>query len=578
MLSSAIEALYRELLDDLPADRPYKASDLRDASLPEPIAHFLRRILDQRVDAEMEHIRDLPEDWLDLDQAEIGKGLDRLESALRRHAWIPANLWADALGHAVEHVVGFLIRPARTAADFVFDDEEEARSRAAIERRLTYFSAYPYLLEIVAGYFDRKGIDELTRGDFAAVLQRIERELARAYQAEDWVRLIQPIFDVLERVPDYSDRGVPINLLRSFFEAKGASEYVARLDALRSGQRTRHLSREEMTEILIPDDARDAPARPDEAQPGADAAKDVQTVPDAADLPDVETQADRPPETVPSEPEDLFSPLAEEVEAPDAQAPVTEEPEPEEASPVTEAFTPQDQPSVAKKDIPAAPPRIIEEEPDPGTEAARGRGAAAPSHPASASTGEDVPATAPPAGPTGPPPAPAAPAAPPSAKPSDEGPKEKGVPLWMRYQKAPPGPGPTQQHRENRTSGEVQPLWMKFRKASDSKKRPPEPGPKGPGAAAAPAAHPPVRAASPTSRIDVTVLGPAADERDLFIEELFRGDVEAYERVMSRLAEASDWSRASQIIGREVFQPFKVNIYSDPAITFTEAVERRFRR
>ena len=85
---------------------------------------------------------------------------------------------------------------------------------------------------------------------------------------------------------------------------------------------------------------------------------------------------------------------------------------------------------------------------------------------------------------------------------------------------------------------------------------------------------------APTGLIGLehTVLGKrGARNRDLFVQCLFHGKEQAYEAVLQRLEGARDWSEASQTIANEVFLKHQVNIYSPPAVTFTEAVEARYR-
>ncbi len=77
--------------------------------------------------------------------------------------------------------------------------------------------------------------------------------------------------------------------------------------------------------------------------------------------------------------------------------------------------------------------------------------------------------------------------------------------------------------------------------------------------------------------IEYAVLGKrGARNRGLFVECLFQGQEDAYEAVLQRLHGARDWSEASQTIANEVFMKYQVNIYSPPAVTFTEAVEARY--
>jgi hypothetical protein len=65
--------------------------------------------------------------------------------------------------------------------------------------------------------------------------------------------------------------------------------------------------------------------------------------------------------------------------------------------------------------------------------------------------------------------------------------------------------------------------------------------------------------------------------RGVYVRQLFNGDQTAYRQVLRRLRSADSWGEASQIIASEVFRAYKVNIYSDAAVHFTNAVESRFR-
>lgn len=77
---------------------------------------------------------------------------------------------------------------------------------------------------------------------------------------------------------------------------------------------------------------------------------------------------------------------------------------------------------------------------------------------------------------------------------------------------------------------------------------------------------------------EVLVLGDAVENGPWYIETLFDGDEDAYAHVLALLVDAPTWTDATQIIGREVFRRYKINIYSEPAVSFTGAVESRYQR
>ena len=79
--------------------------------------------------------------------------------------------------------------------------------------------------------------------------------------------------------------------------------------------------------------------------------------------------------------------------------------------------------------------------------------------------------------------------------------------------------------------------------------------------------------------LEMEVLGPrGARNRELFIRHLFAGDRNEYESTVRKLQSIGTWAEASKVIAQEVFLKHQVNIYSDPAVAFTDAAEMRYRR
>lgn len=90
-----------------------------------------------------------------------------------------------------------------------------------------------------------------------------------------------------------------------------------------------------------------------------------------------------------------------------------------------------------------------------------------------------------------------------------------------------------------------------------------------------PSADVPVQEA-PRLEAQHIVLGTAVRSKDRFVRALFDHDEEMYREVMEELAEAPDWSSASAIIAQRIFKPYRIDIYSDVAVDFTNAVEARY--
>ncbi len=122
---------------------------------------------------------------------------------------------------------------------------------------------------------------------------------------------------------------------------------------------------------------------------------------------------------------------------------------------------------------------------------------------------------------------------------------------------------PTPTHRNENSDGTRQPLWQRFRltprqtttsarDVHDLKRDMPD--------------------------LEREVLGDKGiKHRDTFITHLFDGAEEEYLAIVTDLHAARNWSEASRVIAEDVFKRRQINIYSESAVAFTNAVEARFR-
>jgi hypothetical protein len=462
----------------------------------------------------------------------LGGTLDR---RLAREAALPASAWFDGDADAVQAAARAWGAATRDTARFPADAWEPA-VRDAARQVLTY------LVEPVEALADRVFADAAAPVPIEAVRARMAtfspypylREIAEGYFGRKAVEAVGR--DDFERLLRRIDR----RMVSLFGPHDWLSLLEPLFDLLRplpdGGRVPAPLLRRFFEAKGCDDLARTLDAEAYD-EPALRAAL-------AAALPDLDEEHGRPasPEaTVPSEtiPPSAAPPVDGTGNAPGT--PALEGPEPREAS---EALEPEE----AVPERPAAP------EPAP--------------EPAPASPPAD----------SGPPPA--------AGRPEPEGEDE---PLWKRLARqreeaapapeprtAPPAPPPTDPPEAPPPSRPVsppeerepEPLWKRFAWDAAADAGPP----------AAPA-EPPARPVEPLARLETRVLGPSATERrDWYVRHLTSGSEAEYRAVLEQLDAAPSWTAATQIIAREVFRKHRVNIYSDAAIAFTDAVEARFRR
>lgn len=155
----------------------------------------------------------------------------------------------------------------------------------------------------------------------------------------------------------------------------------------------------------------------------------------------------------------------------------------------------------------------------------------------------------------------------------------ESAPLWKRFKHGRTTRKTEADASEDRSS---QPLWRQFSPsevASESRAQSAQSGDRESSGSTSSPEPVIVDDDGQLAQLEQEVLGtPNPSHRGVYVRELFQGDVEAYRRVLSRLRTTDSWSRASQIIAGDVFRANKVNIYSDPAVHFTNAVEATFRK
>lgn len=158
---------------------------------------------------------------------------------------------------------------------------------------------------------------------------------------------------------------------------------------------------------------------------------------------------------------------------------------------------------------------------------------------------------------------------------------DEAAPLWKRFL----GNGGSEVTEDNEKETEHVPLWRRFFQPADLETEAashPE-GKNGSSSGSSWSREPetqPTQTATESlslESLEKSVLGEGTGEwRSLYVDSLFNGKKEEYERVLSMLLLAGDWAEASEIIKKEVFKKHKVDIYAVPAVAFTDAVEAQY--
>ena len=157
----------------------------------------------------------------------------------------------------------------------------------------------------------------------------------------------------------------------------------------------------------------------------------------------------------------------------------------------------------------------------------------------------------------------------------------KATPMWKQFEHDATRRRTQTSASSPDASDDAQPLWAQFQQRPSAAS--PEPDAPTNDTGSAPTSSPEASPSAaehddPLSALEQEVFGPShTPKRKVYVQTLFDGDRDAYRDVLKRLRTAESWSEASQIISSDVFRAYQVNIYSDAAVHFTNAIEATFR-
>ncbi len=445
--STLTDPLYERLRRSFPADRAYTSADWDAETMPSPVRHYLDHLLHHHGQQEADRLRRARTDRVDYDHPETDQAARTFFNAIENHAQVPADQWDETLRTATRRTTNYLVRPVPTLTSFVFEESSGALPVPQVQWRMQFFGPYAYLRDAVQAFAEKRDREILEPDAFEQVLRRVDERMTIDFDADRWLRLLNPLFETAHRATDR--RRVPRSLLRTFFEEKNASRIVERLAAY---------GREEEADALSPDT--------------------LLSLIGTASTERASDRRDAPESPLGSDLQDAPSPSSAQ-----SAEPLSSGEDAGEAAPMWKQF----EQNVSRL------------------------------------SGE-----------------------------TDAADDDESQPLWAQFQrrKAPSGPHTDPAHSSSAPSS---------RSMSEDTSSPP-------------------LDSDDLSALEREVFGPEnPPERSVYVNKLFQGDENAYRRALERLRTIETWGEASQVIAKDVFRAHQVNIYSDAAVLFTNAVEAGFK-
>lgn len=196
-----------DLVDRLPNGHLYYTpADLKDAGYPtflvDRIHHELQKNLADSVK--------LPEsDWADMKTDSVQDAWDHFLVAIRAETRIPSSYVKSVTENAVEDVIELLSKPRKSVLETLFRNNEDAQL-AELQARRKWVVVNVIMADALIRYAQRKGLDEISRKQASFVISETDRLICAGFTPLKWAQHLEHWFELL-------GKEIPSVLLRVYF-------------------------------------------------------------------------------------------------------------------------------------------------------------------------------------------------------------------------------------------------------------------------------------------------------------------------------------------------------------------------
>lgn len=582
-MNRTVQQITQRLVDHLPENAQYyRPDELRTWGFPS----FMVRRIKIELQRNLEESLMIPQsDWANIRSEAVQRAWQKFVDAIRAEARLPASYAKAVIETAVADVLEMLVQPRKSIPEVVFGADDSLRYQQVVNRSRAIV-VYPHFSSLLTRYMQKKNLKTLSRQQGAKVVAEADKKITARYSPLNWAQMLEPLFKLM-------DNSIDTDLLRLFFEDKNMPRIARQFDLMDNS-----VNRAELIEILSSPDLlnfegykddqanlfdvkpkkksqRDKPATRDEAADSPDPTEEsgesnLQQSVDWQPFEEEETNHEEevdgdklqnlfdegedknedesyPADTAYTEPdfEETDSEISvEEDEAEDdnsinavfarQEEPVEDAEERERPEPVeqrTESDKEEEIVGVEKEEKDESPSVEEEERPE---DARNGSPEETESEEESREAADEN-----------------------ESEESED--NEEETPMWMRYM----------------TDEEVEEYQRRQQGESEEESK------------AAADEHVDEDGFIDEPIIDLTrekasndeieiLKNQLSDDREAFVEDIFNGSERAYDEAVEEIAAYDNWRDVSRYIEKDIFKRNLVNMYSEPAVDFTDRLQSYF--
>jgi len=234
-MSRLSQHIAKKLIDLLPEDRQYyKIPELREWGFPKYVVNRMQVELERNL---AESIVPPKTDWANMQTDAVQNAWNQFITAIRAEARLPASYAHSVVETAIDDIMDILLQPRKNLPDIIFGASDQLSYEEVLDR-MDSIVVYRHFATLIPKYMEKKGLDALSREQCSRLIFKADEKLTEHYTPLNWAQMLEPLFNLL-------DEQIDSNLLRLFFEDKKMPKVARTFDLM-----NRTLNRAELIEVL----------------------------------------------------------------------------------------------------------------------------------------------------------------------------------------------------------------------------------------------------------------------------------------------------------------------------------------
>jgi hypothetical protein len=217
-----IQQITQQLLDRLPDnDQYYRLDEMRSWGFPSYIVMRIKIELERNLAESM-----IPPktDWANTKSDTVQFAWQKFVDAIRAEARLPASYAKTVIETAVADVMEMLIQPRKNIPAVIFGTDKKL-SYDEIEDRTKAVVVYRHFATLVPRFMQKKDLKKLSKKRCTELIAETDEKITDQYSPLNWAQMLEPLFSLL-------DDEIDTDLLRLFFEDKEMPRVARKFDLL----------------------------------------------------------------------------------------------------------------------------------------------------------------------------------------------------------------------------------------------------------------------------------------------------------------------------------------------------------